>query len=77
MSCRIRAVEHRCAAGLAGAHPGLQDPILLNYTTRLPICLHQRKPELVPKKPDSRFEAYIHKTWTTTQQIDIKARQKH
>ena len=31
--CRIRAVEHRvCAAGLAGAHPGLQDRILLNYT---------------------------------------------
>jgi len=33
MSCRIRAVEHRkCAAGLSGAHPGLQDRILLNYT---------------------------------------------
>jgi len=33
MSCRIRAVEHRkCAAGLAGTHPGLQDRILLNYT---------------------------------------------
>ena len=33
MSCRIRAIEHRkCAAGLAGAQPGLQDRILLNYT---------------------------------------------
>jgi len=33
MSCRIRAAEHRkCAAGLAGAHPTLQDRILLNYT---------------------------------------------
>jgi len=33
MSCRIRAVEYgKCAAGLAGAHPGLQDRILLNYT---------------------------------------------
>jgi len=33
MSCRIRAVEHRkCAAGLAGAHPGLKDRFLLNYT---------------------------------------------
>jgi len=33
MSCRIPAVEHRkCAAGLAGAHPGLQDRILQNYT---------------------------------------------
>ena len=33
MSCRIRAVEHRkCVAGLADAHPGLQDRILLNYT---------------------------------------------
>jgi len=32
MSHRIRAVEHRCEAGLAGAHPGLQDRILLNYT---------------------------------------------
>ena len=32
MSCRIRAVEHRkCAAGLASAHPGLRDRILLNY----------------------------------------------
>jgi len=33
MSCRIRAVEHRkCAAGLAGARPGLHNRILLNYT---------------------------------------------
>jgi len=33
MSCRIRAVEHRkCAARLTGAHPVLQDRILLNYT---------------------------------------------
>jgi len=32
MSRRIRAVEHRCAAGLAGAQPGLQDQILPNYT---------------------------------------------
>ena len=33
MSSQIRAVEHRkCAAGLAGAHPGLEERILLNYT---------------------------------------------
>ena len=32
MSHRIRAVEHRCVAGLVGVHPGLQDRILLNYT---------------------------------------------
>jgi len=32
MSCPIRAVEHRCAAGLGGAHAGVQDRILLNYT---------------------------------------------
>jgi len=33
MSCRIRAVEQRkCAPGLPGAHPGLQDRILLNYS---------------------------------------------
>jgi len=33
MSCRIRAVEQRkCVAGPAGAHPGLQDRILQNYT---------------------------------------------
>jgi len=33
MSCRIRAAEQRkCVAGLADAHPGLQDRILLNYT---------------------------------------------
>ena len=32
-SRQIRAVEHwRCAAGLTGAHPGLQDRILLNHT---------------------------------------------
>jgi len=30
MSRRIRAVEHRCVAGLTGAHPGLQDRILLH-----------------------------------------------
>jgi len=33
MPCRIRAFQHRkCAAGVAGAHPGLQHRILLNYT---------------------------------------------
>jgi len=33
MSCPIRAVEYRrCAAGLGGAHAGVQDRILLNYT---------------------------------------------
>ena len=33
MSCRIRAVEHRLSGnGLAGAHPGLKNRILLNYT---------------------------------------------
>jgi len=32
-SCRILAVEHgKSAAGLAGAHTGLKDQILLNYT---------------------------------------------
>ena len=33
MSFGIRAVEHRkCVAGPAGAHPGLQDRILQDYT---------------------------------------------
>ena len=33
MSCRIRAVEDVVnAGGLAGAHPGLKNRILLNYT---------------------------------------------
>ena len=32
MSCPIRAVECRSAAGLGGAHAGVQDRILLNYT---------------------------------------------
>jgi len=33
MSYRMRAVEHRkCVAEPAGAHPGLQDRILLYYT---------------------------------------------
>jgi len=32
MSYRIRAVEQRkCVTGLIGAHPGLQNRILLNY----------------------------------------------
>ena len=32
-SRQIRAAEHeKCVAGLAGAHPGLQDGILQNYT---------------------------------------------
>jgi len=31
-SRRIQAVEHRCAARLAGAHPSLKDRSLLNYT---------------------------------------------
>ena len=77
MSRRIRAVEHRCVAGLAGAHSGLQDRILLNYTTGLPTCLHQKKPDLLPKKQDSSFKAYTHKACTTTHKTDIKARQKH
>jgi len=33
MSCRKREVEHRVSVGgLAGAHPGLKNRILLNYT---------------------------------------------
>ena len=33
MSFRIRAVEHRVSAdGLTGAHPGMKNRILLNYT---------------------------------------------
>jgi len=33
MSCRIRAVEHIVSAGgLAGAHPGMKNRTLLNYT---------------------------------------------
>jgi len=35
MSCRIPAVENRKCA--AGAHPGLQDRIFLNYTRKLSI----------------------------------------
>jgi len=35
MSRQIRAVERRCAAGQAGAHPRLQDRIFLNYTHEL------------------------------------------
>ena len=31
MSWPIRAVDHRCAAGLSGAYPGMQDRILLNH----------------------------------------------
>jgi len=59
------------------AHPGLQDRFLLNYTTGLPTCLHQKNTDLVPKKPDSSFEAYTRKTCTTTHKIDIKTRRKH
>jgi len=66
MSRRIWAVERRFSGGLVGAQPGLQDRIFLNYTTGLPICLHQKKLDLVPKKPDSSFVVYTHKTCTTT-----------
>jgi len=39
-SRQIRAVEHwRCAAGLAGAHPGLQDRILLKRIKYARKCL--------------------------------------
>ena len=45
MSCRIRAVEHRkCAAGLAGTHPGLQDRILLNKGVRKGSFLGDKPP---------------------------------
>jgi len=44
--CRIRAVEHRkSAAGLAGAHPGLKNKILLNYA-RIDIVHKVRKKTL-------------------------------
>jgi len=33
MSCRIRAVKRGWAAGQAGAHSGMENRILLNYTT--------------------------------------------
>ena len=47
MSCRIRAVEHRkCVAGPAGAHPGLQDRILLNYTRSRMRMKYARKPSI-------------------------------
>jgi len=44
MTCRIRAVEHRkcTAAELAGAHPDLQDRIMLTYT-RIEIAQNARK----------------------------------
>jgi len=52
MSCRIRAVEHRkCGAGLPGAHPGLQDRILLNYT-------RIENADKVRKKTDDFFVIY-------------------
>jgi len=36
---KIHSVEHRkCAVGLAGAHPYLQDRILLNYTRIEKVC---------------------------------------
>jgi len=35
MSYRMRAAEYKkCVTALAGAHPGLQDRILLNYTVQ-------------------------------------------
>jgi len=76
MCRRIRTVEHRCAAEHAGAYPDLQDRNLLNYTTGLPTC-PPKNPDLVPEKPDNSFEAYTHKTCTTTHKINIKTGQKH
>ena len=60
MSRRIRAVERTCAAGLfdAAGLPGLQDRILLNCTTGFANLFFPKKLDLVPKEPDSSFEAY-------------------
>jgi len=80
MSRRVRAVEHRSAAGLPGAHPALQDRVLLNYTAGLPTCLHQKSQILSQKSqknPNSSFEAYTHKTSTTAHKTDIKTRQEY
>ena len=43
----------------------------------LPNCLHHKKPNLVPKKPDSCRKTYAHETCVTKHKIDIKTRRKH
>jgi len=43
----------------------------------LPTCLRQKKPDLVPKQPDSTHKAYTYKTCMTKQKIDIKTGQKN
>ena len=45
--------------------------------SRLPTCLHQKKPDLVQKMPNSSFKTYTHKTRITKHKIDINTRQKH
>ena len=47
------------------------------HNSGLPTCLHQKKPDLVPKKPDSSFKALIHKICITKHKTDLKTRQKH
>jgi len=42
--------------------------------TKISQTLSHNKPE---KKPDSSFNAYIHKTCITKHKMDIKTRQKH
>jgi len=59
MSRRILAGEHRCAAGLAGAPPSLQDRILLYYTTGFLACLH-RKSQTLSQKSQISILRHIH-----------------
>jgi len=49
----------------------------LQRPAELPTCLHQKSQTLSLKSQVEVFEAYTHKTCTTTHKIDIKTRQKH
>jgi len=44
---------------------------------RLPTCFYQKKPDLVPKNPDTSFKALIHKLCITKHKTDVKTRPKH
>ena len=65
MSCRIWAVEHRkCAAGLAGVHPDLQDRILLNYTKLRMRIKYARKLSIFRYvKESSKFLVFLFPCW--------------
>jgi len=48
--------------------------VVMQLAAELPTCLHQKKPDLDPKKTDSSFKALTHKICITKHKTDVKTR---